>query len=454
MSSKINVDQSVPPQMIPRGLNSSSSYILRRRFQRVSPSTTSTDYSFNGNSRIEFVINSASDFWDYLQSYMKCNLTTTLTAAAGTVTPALPVGGLNSVFREIRVETSNSTVLQRLERYNSWYSWNSLADSQEHTNSNGLAFGDSVDDGANSVRNRAATTSSVQLCFNPLIPFLQNGSYIPLFLMRGGIRIIMELADPADVVYDSTLTATAPYSNASIVVSKPEFICRMVQPDNEIAMSYLDMFNSEMGINYTFQEYRIFENDKLAAAGGNIVLNHQIVARSACGVYTVLQNYRARTKNNDANVTDTNSYSYDGVSSFVSAKLQKYQYFSGSDRFPTQNEVDCSSTFKSEAYVHFMNAMGKYNTPLFSNRFTADEWHSFRTDSGNSDESTKLVLAADLKRGKDAYSGLDLTLQPLNTSLTFDAGYVGPEASRLNISTWIAYDSTVTISKDGIITRS
>jgi hypothetical protein len=117
------IQSSIPSQAVVPPLTTTSPYIMKRRNVEI-PSTISGDYSYNGNSEIVFSVNSASDFIDFSESYVrldlkKCSLTC---ETVETTLKSLAEGGIHSLFKEIEVRTANGVVLSKLQRYNKLYS--------------------------------------------------------------------------------------------------------------------------------------------------------------------------------------------------------------------------------------------------------------------------------------------------------------------------------------------
>jgi len=142
--SQVIVKASVPVQAQVPSVSSTSKHIIRNRSVEVLPQAQTT-YAYSGSDRIEFQIASSSDFLDAMNSYLRFELTCALAEAdADDTTKYLAEGGAHSLFREIRLETAQGTIIERIEDYNKLYALMSqLTHSREHVDLVEQVSGDS-----------------------------------------------------------------------------------------------------------------------------------------------------------------------------------------------------------------------------------------------------------------------------------------------------------------------
>lgn len=530
------------------------------------PSSSQVSFSYTTNNTIEFVINSPSDMWDAMNSFIRMKLTCALNNnGSDSVNKYISEGGVHSIFSEVRIETVSGVLLQRIDRYNRLYAlMSNLNHSQQFVDTMLSRAGDSVgyrayvpqdenfgsyraltgtvasaalsgagvltmtgnvfsqevrvgdfirmeesktpsnpilevsavtDNTSITVRNwttalvageitrlevlprrtevdairkRVANTASYTVCMQPLLPLLLQPNWLPLSLIRGGLRIVLTLDNPAYCLASTDPPVSTGFSGASITVSNPYYVCSMVQVDDYVNKQYLDMFRGA-GLNYQFSSfaYNLSINN-----GSSGVYNFQLQpnCRSARTIYTLIQDVRSQTVTSGSANQGQSTYSCDSIAQGLKAGLIKYQFTSGSERFPYAKPVDCTAADDSEIMIVNDEAIGHLGGILWGKRPNPCDLQAVantlnREDIGASAgkaETRRLALAVSLTRDEGSgLSGLDLSLQPLQAELEFSGTYQvtnmdGSSATTSNryLSTWIEYDSVVSFSESAIIVRS
>jgi hypothetical protein len=174
-------------------------------------------------------------------------------------------------------------------------------------------------------RKRVANNVSV-LTFQPLVPFLQMPNWIPLFLVRGGLRITLELDRPEHCLATTNVAGT--YTAASITVNNPTYVCDFVNPDEQLTKQYLDMYKSG-GIPYMFTGvHHRLDTDTGAIGTKSCVLNANV--RSARWVLAGIQNLRHETITSGTVNVGKSSYTADSCGNWLKAGLQEFEFVSGS----------------------------------------------------------------------------------------------------------------------------
>lgn len=321
-----------------------------------------------------------------------------------------------------------------------------------------------------SVRNKVANTADYKLCFQPFSSFLNNGNLIPLFLMRGGLRIELTLANPAFVLASecppkvgSPATGTG-FTGADVVIKNPEWLCHMLQPDQSLSDMYLQLYNAG-AIQYMFTGYRRFQNI-VGSGTGEQTLAHQSNVRSAKHILTRIQDQRARTVTGATVNAGKSTFTADSIAQGLAAGVSSYQIQSGSFLAPESTPLEVSAG-KSEVATELMRVMGTLGVVLKQGRA---EYHEFAESDGKWDpaqtgrrtDSQRLILSAHMGRDPSPFSGIDLSLNVLNEKINFGSAYnltdsdgsSNSVAAQRYITSFIGFDSSVHISSEGVVVFS
>lgn len=449
----------VPTEMMVPPIVSTSKHILRNRLEAITPITSASQYSFDTNSRLEFIINSSGDMINFNRSFLRFDLACSVTnGTANSI--SLATGGGHSLFSEIRVEASNGTIFQRIRGYNRFYAMYSQSFSQEYVEQTGWAYGDSVGPGdvthlygssTDGARNYTALSSHT-LCLKPLIPLFNTGMFFPVNFIRGGIRIVFELDNP-EYVLSIVGDGGGDYSSAMYTISNPRYITNFIQPSEDIVQQYMNLYNSG-GISIRYSDFQTFEQNVPSGSSGSFSYSVQPTVRSARNVFLIQQNLRHRTITAGSAADNASTYTADSIGTFVKANLSAYQFYSGALRFPLAQSVVTTDSVNAEPFQYFQQAIGTAGSLFATMRCNVEEWSERSSDSGNTD-STKFILAAKLGRGEDSYSGLDLGSNPLTFLLDYDDTYSVNSVSAIRyVMLWIEADATMTISTDGVLVRT
>lgn len=556
--SSINVQPVVPYQSINAGLSSTNKHILRTK-QTEFISESQNSYTNAGNNLITFRINSPDSFVDFINSYIRFDLSCTLTNDGSTddATKYLSEGGAHSLFRRVMVRLANGTILQDANRYNKRYAMlSNSTEEREHVESVGQCWGDSVGNGysldaaaaysdANggkfsvtstiasatfttgtkvlalvagnaldelavgdqitisfvdtadvgaftstvasitdednvvlaetpgvslvageiksihairqakqyqSMRSYAANNTTT-LCFSPAVELLQLKEWMPLFLMRGGIEISLELERPEYVLASHKVFEGTGFSTAQFTISNPKYVVRTVQPDESLAKIYLDLYRGR-GLYYNYMSYR--HNLEVQSGGAAATFSRAIHAgaRSVRHTLISIQDLRCETITSATAAKVASTYNTDSVALSVKANLQDYVVEIGSLRFPLDIPVVCTDQANSEALVQLDLSMNQYNAILYKHRFAPYQWQERDSTGGNTD-SSRFYMAAKLDRDTSPLTGIDSSLQPLQLVLVFDGAYtVNSIAADRYVHVYSVFDSVMSLSASGTTVRS
>ena len=133
-----NIYQSVKPArtILPKFISTSSGHVQKQQLVEFRPENTST-FSYSTNNEMIINIDSPSDLFLPDDSYLRAEITAT--AQYGGVDAGeryLSEGGVQSVARDIILETQNGVEIARMPRYNKFYATMSqVYHSREHINS-------------------------------------------------------------------------------------------------------------------------------------------------------------------------------------------------------------------------------------------------------------------------------------------------------------------------------
>ena len=474
--SSVSVKAIVPHEFKMPQPASTSAHITRKRQVEILPSENST-FSYATNDRIVINISSQTEFLKAMDSYIRGNITATLTNdGANVTTKALDEGGVMSVFRTVELRSQSGVLIERWERANRLYAMISNAtqpryfvESSMGTQLDSVGFSaDEVDQFSSSggaTTYRAARNeingAGVKREFAMKLPlgFLNMVQDIPLMLIKQGLQLVLEMDRPQLAMNSHVIEgAGAGFANCDIVLSEIRYVASMITPDESVVQNYLTKFNSE-GMHYIFSTWRHRRKTIDYTENSGASLSYQFGVRSARSVFSVIQS---------ALLSDTasdNAIFYDSISTFLSTGVRQYQYRSGAEEYPNHEIVlydGVQTNAYSEAFDQLMLSVNQFASKLHQTRFLPYQWKSVNTlsiqDAANSpqavaNESTKLIMAADLSRDNSPWTGLDLSINNLDLELDFYAAgnqYLGNRV----VHTWVNYDSLFSLSQqNGMVIR-
>ena len=505
----VSVGTAVPVQTMVGSVKSTSKHILKRRQVELLPTNLST-YSFNGSSRMEFLMSSASDFVDFSSSYLRFELTCTLNRdGSNDPTKFLATGGAHSLFKRIYIQTATGTIIQDYDEYNRLYALMSqitqsadyvdtaeqvcgdsvygegyvpeqrlkdaFADTADiltedfSTNAsvltlnseyrtvisngtiNGAAGGDPGTGMVDPARKKVANTASVTVTMRPMLSFLNMPEWFCLFLVRSGLKIVFELANPSDaLITTQTYTGTG-FTDANCTISDPRYVTTMITPDESLMSSYVQKFNAE-GIVYSSLGFR----HSLAQLNAGSGIQSQQLFNNARSCRFILQRIQSPQMNTAINsATDVlNSYKVDSCGSGLKAGLTEYQFSSGSHYFPIF-KVDTSDVCQFEALTRGLQAVGVYADTLMSRRWKPWEWQSVNTSQGETGQSLVFFIGEDLSRNSDILCGLDNIQVPLSFEHTYGSAFqINSAEQKRFCHSYVSFDQLISVSSSGVIVRS
>ena len=547
----------LPSQSVVPALTSSSQHVLEKMLVEQ-PAQIQGSFSYATNNKIEFVANSPSHFLNLLESYIRFDVTTTL-SYEGATDPARywSEGGAHAMFRSIQLETAAGTLIQRIDRYNKFYScMSSTLHSRDYVDQNLMRAGDSAefvkkgesnpnilcsgssftlvtatgvitgvaslfkaeisvgdqiwvgdmaaggesvwgivtvvtsdtlitvgglkasanitgtqlyvrkpDVGVAPTRNRLANVASTSLCFQPFLSFMQMAESIPVFLMRSGLRLTLELERPELVVSTCHNVLSTGFTGCDVVISNPYMVLAYWRPDESLAQQYFQMYKGD-GLAYSFIGYKNNLNSVTAGSSGQQSLQIQAGVRSARHIIIKQQDQRAETISAATVSAGKSSFTADCVAQAIKANLDDFQIISGSSRFPLSKPLDCTAIDNTEPLVALEDCFNVLGNTLSVHRFLPRQWMEVaeRYDEFQQGrllgrvDSQRFILGVNLSRDNTcSYAGLDLTLNPLVAQMNYGASYsiadmdgANSATSALYIHSWIGHDATLLVGQDSV----
>lgn len=458
----VTVRSLVPHEMVLQQPTSSSAHVLRKRQVEILPSEN-TNFSFTSNDRIVINISSQTEFLNAQDNYLRGNITSVLTdGGVDESARALDEGGVMACFRTVELRTQSGVLIERWDRSNRLYAMISNAthprgfvESAMGSQFDSVGYSaDELDPYSSDAGNTTYVAARRRISggvagtaqeFTMKIPlgFLNMNQYIPLMLIKQGLQLIFELDRPEFAQNSHGDIAGALVSD--ITLSNVRYVASMITPDETVVQQYISKYSTD-GLNYTFESWRHRRKTIDQAESSGASLSYQFGVRSARAVFSVIQSALLSDSASSA------AQDYDSISTFLSTGIQKYQYRSGAEEYP-YHEVDLSDGRHSEAYDQLMLAVNQFGSKIHETRFLPYQWGKNNTVNGVANESTKLILAADLSRANSPWSGLDLSINNLDLELEFNAVSNATFGNRV-VHTYVLHDVMLSLSQDqGVVVR-
>jgi hypothetical protein len=314
------------------------------------------------------------------------------------------------------------------------------------------------------VRRYVANQDAIAVSFQPFAPLMNMSNWLPLFLIRGGIRVRLVMDRPEYCLAVPEEPTGAGFAGANVQIDNPRYVCTFVQPDQTLSNQYVDIYRSK-GITYNYSGVRHFLD--IQSGGGAATHNMQMNSnvRSARAVLGRVQNLRAETVTAATVDSGKSTYTCDSIAQGLKSHMSQYQFASGSERFPLSRPVDMTDFSNAEAFTELervFKTLGAVN--VSGKRFKPVQWAERshfvnRFEATGATDSQRLIISADLSRDATPWAGLDLSLQPLQAELTFDAQSVITDLDGSSNSAnadryfnmWLLYDQAVSISENGVL---
>lgn len=323
---------------------------------------------------------------------------------------------------------------------------------------------------AKAVRNRvcvdavaASSDAKPEICLSLGLPFLQMTELFPLMLVRGGLRLRIQLERPEHVLCAPTDVVsngfTADYSIANVY-----FVAHLLTPDESLAQSYVELYKNA-GIAYSFDgvDFNLLTSDS-SAWNGSQSYRIQSGARSLNSLMMKIQDVRHESVSAGNAALGLNTYQSDCVAFGTDLGLDEVQIEIGSARFPYSRPLNLRSKSKCEASAQLQKTFGVFGNPAgvmrpnyerFSGeRASNDYWE---TGGFKKDRADRFLLAVSTAKDQlSPFTGVDARLAPVFVNLKGSSAFTTPDglttASTAYILTWLTYSSVLQMSSDSGLT--
>jgi hypothetical protein len=276
---------------------------------------------------------------------------------------------------------------------------------------------------------------------------------IPLFLLKDGIELLMDLnsVTKAFITSDGNLTYT---------ISNVKYMCMMVTPHPDIQESYEAMWRSKKGLIYKTPSVRVKQQQQPHDASQHILQWH-VGCRSA---------QRAVLKQSSSELYNYADYDHTAGHPL---SLSEYQFFVGSLQYP--HRAVTLDQCGQEAYMQLLQTFNRlgtsnirmslyhYFTPsrVSGTRIVPCQVTRYNAGAGLLNEPSRFYIGVKFNRvdgyGSDL-TGIDLSHVPLETRLTRSAAsndLLGANAGANAVFTlFVWYDQYLKISSEQIATLS
>lgn len=296
--------------------------------------------------------------------------------------------------------------------------------------------------------------------FKPRVSILQHN--LPLFLMKGGIEIIFELADGGrgiQILEPSNL-ATDSAKTIAYTISRPRYFAQMITPHPDIIDEYIRQWKSPTGLVYSIPSVRSRQiSGSINDGTGGTSLNYSVGVRSARRAYLVVRpSTLAAGAAGNAVGNRANS-----VSAFPRTKIRSFQAKIGSHEYPNRAVQTLSSNTVqaaefSEAWKQLMMVAGpcRGNRRLKYHQFTSSGQQYYMVSNSSEDatvvqDSRHFIMAFDFSRDKGLngdLTGADLSIVPLAVDLNRTAAATEYTSATFLYQLFVEHDSFLKISSE------
>ncbi|MHA2276323.1 MAG: hypothetical protein ACXAC2_11170 [Candidatus Kariarchaeaceae archaeon] len=262
------------------------------------------------------------------------------------------------------------------------------------------------------------------VCMKLMLSTLEHT--LPLFLMKGGIEIILELEQPnialftpaaEAVVLEQTLAEKA---KVSYEIESPRFMGMTVTPHPDVVNEFVNQWKTSRGLVYRIPSWQV--RRQTASNRGNLNMNFPFGVRSA------MRGFLLQTSSCAAN----GDLYYPSLSLWQSGRTKKYQFKVGSQEFPHRDVLNLDDN-NAEMWKQLMMAAGVDDMKMMGEpRLTYDKWNIgtlnnyIDNNSIQHYDAQKFIIGVDFARLKghgDGLTGIDLSTVPLEFELERQSGY-------------------------------
>lgn len=268
----------------------------------------------------------------------------------------------------------------------------------------------------------------------------------PLFLMKGGIELVLELEQPDIALRSADLDASNAYAYQ---ISSPRFMAMMVTPHEDVVNEMVKEWQTRDGLLYRIPSYKVRRlTGTTTEQSTDLQMNF--------GVRSPLRGYLV-TKDSVVSNGGSGSQIYQSLSNFVRGNISNYQFRVGSHEFPNR-DVD-TAVDSLEAYHQLQMTAGVANraTRLSYGQFADPNILPDQDPAYLAKMQKHFIIGVDFARVKGPYetmTGIDMSISPLDIRITRNAQYDNNLASGWSGAPvyymFVEYDAFLKISSSQI----
>ena len=396
-----------------------------RNFQ---PNNGATFSSTNNIIRIPL---NSTGFLDGQHSYLSMTVTFN-SPAGGTQTYD---GGPQSLIRQLRIEGSDGSELERVDNYNVIHAaMSDLQQSNDHATSVTDVLGFYLNGGAG-LPTAVAAGTSLDVSMKLMSGLLNNTKYLPVGWCAGG-GCVLELTLDSDAV---ALYQTAGQTDATYTVTNVNYVAQMVETSADFNNAFSAMLQEQGGIQYHGQTWR---GHTYSIAGGSTQAVVPVSERSKSikSIFTIMRE-NAQFTINDATLSQRCKFD-----------MNSLQYKIGSNVYPAQ-----PIRSQTDIYAELLKAVGPLGDTRSATRFDLENWTSFVYNTPPTANPSISFVGLDLETYAGSTdileSGLDTATQSLSIDTLMSWATAIP-AGQVRVNTFALVDCIFTLSSDGLLTAS
>jgi predicted MPP superfamily phosphohydrolase len=291
----------------------------------------------------------------------------------------------------------------------------------------------------------ATSNTSVTLTMKPMVSILEHA--LPLFIMKGGIEIKLEL-DLADRVYKTGVDVEDSTTANGYQISNPRYMAMMMTPHPDIVDEYVQQWKQPGGIQFYMPGVRTRRVTYSPSEANQVNLQVHPGVRSARRVYAIIQD------SNIAEGSSTLSRSLDSISLCHRGNATTYQFKVGAHEFPNRDLAVNATSWEAFEQLKPISG-GKF-------RFSPLDWQTSDRNAVKIAADTLTlpiekfyVFTADLSRDNgfdSALSGSDISVVPLDMDLSLSAswaslGFTGSPT----VYFFIEHDAYLRLASEGML---
>ncbi len=273
-----------------------------------------------------------------------------------------------------------------------------------------------------SIRERVATevSSKIRFCMKPRLGWMRQNKLFPLFLLAGGIDLVLRL--DSNFAYRSFTRLEGAYKNYNtamvprVSIDKVRFCAVMLDLHSSINQEFLNLYRGQ-GLLIPFIQYNVYES-RIEATDGQQTLDLRPGVRSARW---------AVSRMIPDSVWNSNNYlsrSIPILSTHFGLGVKEWQYESGSLVWPVRSVVIDNTTPDPYALENFKHQNITYQR--------------IRCMSHTSDEDVVPIAAGpSCRSGPDAYRRKAISCDYSTTAITGATGYTNVDKAAIDFQKFL-----------------